>query len=800
VLLAHLRFALRALARRPGFAAVAVLTLAVGIGANSAVFSVARGVLLRPLPFRDPDRLVLVYERNLPRNRARNVVNPGNYLDWRDRNPSFEGIAAFSASGATLDGASGPVRVDAGSVSANFFTVLGVAPTLGRAFTADDAPVGTPESVVLSDALFRRRFGADAAVVGRAITVDGAPATVVGVMPATMSLPPGAELWRVIHEGAGGLERGARGRSLLTVARLKPGVPVGTALAEMVAIAAVTEKERPDFNTGWSANLFPLHADIVRDLRPVVLTLGGAVALLLLIACGNLANLLLARSLGREREMAARRALGADRGRIVSQLLVESLVLAGLGGGLGLLLAAWWAGGLAALLPPETRLVFPIGLDGPVVAVTFGLCVLAAILSSLLPALHLARPDLGASLREGAAASGTSREKRRVARLVVGAEIALSVLLLAGAGLLLQSFWRLSSVDAGFRTEGVLSAQVPLSGPGYAQPEAQARFFAAVTERLAATPGVASAAAMSARPFGVGSATSFRPGDRPAPPPGQERTADVRMVTPGLFRTLGIALRQGRDFDGRDVLGRPDVVIVNERAARDLWPGQSAVGKRIRMRWGREVDAEVVGVVGEVRIVSMDTAPRAQLYWPQAQLPGAFMVLFARGDGSGDLAGAVRGAVAASDPSIPLGKVATLDDLVGENLRRPRFTFVLLGALAVTAALLAALGLFGVVAYSVGQRLPEMGVRLALGATPADIARLVMGEGARLCGAGLTAGLGAALALAPLLRGLLFEVGPHDPWPYAAVGLLTAAIGLAATWWPARRASRVAPAAALRAE
>jgi putative ABC transport system permease protein len=382
---------------------------------------------------------------------------------------------------------------------------------------------------------------------------------------------------------------------------------------------------------------------------------------------------------------------------------------------------------------------------------------------------------------------------------VVSAEIALSVLLLAGAGLLLRSFWRLSSVDAGFRPEGVLSAQVPLTGPTYAEGAAQARFFADVTARLAGAPGVRSAAAMSARPLSVGAATSFAALDRPAPPRGQEATADVRFVTPGLFRTLGIPLRHGRDFEARDTAGRPDVVIVNERAARDLWPGESPLGKRIGMQWGRAVEAEVVGVVADVRLNSLDTAARAQLYWPQAQLPGGSMVLFARGEGA-DLAGALRAAVAASDPAVPVARVAMLDDLVGENLRRPRFTLVLLAALAGTAALLAALGLFGVLAYSVGQRLPEMGVRLALGATPADVARLVLGEGARLVAAGLAAGLSAALALAPFLRGLLYETGPRDPWPYATVVLLVAVIGLAATWWPARRASRVAPAAALRTE
>jgi putative ABC transport system permease protein len=802
MLMGDLRFAIRTLLRRPGFALVAVATLAVGIGANSAVFSVARGVLLRPLPFREPDRLVFVWEANPGRDRARNVVNPGNYLEWRDRNHVFEGLAAFAPWNVNLSGDAEPVRLDVGLVTTNFFSVLGVSPAIGRGFSAEDATPGGAGVVVLSDGLWKRRFGSDPSLVGREVVLDGEPATVVGIMPAVFSVPAGAQLWVPLREGGDEpLQRNARGRFLATVARLKPGVTAGAAHAEMRTIAAALEKERPEFNTGWTANVFPLHADLVRDLKPAVLVLGGAVALLLLIACGNLANLLLARSLAREREMAVRRALGAGVSRLVAQLLAESLVLAGLGGALGLVLASFIAQGLVSVVPPEVRTLFAVGLDPQVVAFTFALCVASALVSGLLPALHAARPGLSASLREGALGTGVSREKRRLARLVVTAEIALSVVLLVGAGLLLRSFANLSRVDAGFATDRVLTALVNLPRASYGEPERQARFFEDVVARVRASPGVVSAAAMSWRPMAVGSATSFSVADRPAPAPGQSPTADVRMVTSGLFRTLGIPLREGRDFDERDTLGRPDVVIVNERLAREFWPGQSPLGKRVRMEWWRKIEAEVVGVVGEVRIVALDQAPRFQLYWPHTQVPNGFMtVAVATAGRPEDAAGAIRSAVGALDPSLAVDRVATLESVVDESLRRPRFTFVLLGAFSATAAVLAALGLFGVLAYSVAQRRPEMGLRLAIGASPRDVARLVLGEGVRLSLLGAGAGIAGALALSGLLKSLLFEVSPYDPLALAAVAALVVACSLLAAWLPARRASRVDPAVTLRTE
>ena len=799
--LADVRFALRALAQRPGFTAVALAILAVGIGANAAVFSVAEAVLLRPLPFREPDRLVMVWERNVSRNRLRNVVNPGNYLAWRDRNAVFEQMAGFASGSRNVTGDGAPVRLDVGVATPNFFTTLGVSPALGRGFLDEDGRPGAPRVAVLSDGLWRARFAGDPGVVGRSVMLDDEPATVVGVMPAELALPAGAALWVPFTIGEGGLRHDARGRFLLSLARMREGVTVGQAQAALDGIARQLVAERPEFNTGWDVFVAPLHADLVRDVRPAVIVLSGAVLLLLLIGCGNLATLLLARSLAREREIAVRRALGAGTGRLVAQLLTESVVLAAAGGALGLLLAGALTRALVAVMPAETTALFQPTLDAKVAAFAFALSVLSAILFGLVPAWQTVRPDLVRSLREGAAGSGLSGSRRRLARATVAAEVALALVLLAGAGVLLRSFARLSSVDAGFDPDRVLSLQVSLSGPRYAADDAPARLYADALQRIRALPGVESAGAISWRPFGIGSATRFAVPDRPAPPPGQEPTGEVRIVSPGVFRTLGITLREGRDFDGRDVAGAPQAVIVNEHVARTFWPGQSAIGRRIAMQWGESLDAEIVGVVADARLVGLDTPARSTLYWPVGQVGNSFMTLLVRSSGRTEaLAGSVRQAIASIDPELPVAKVAPLADVMADSIARPRFVLLVIAAFAATAVLLAALGLFGVLSYSVGQRLPEIGVRLALGARPRDVAALVLREGASMAALGTVVGVAAALGLARVLDRLLFETSSRDPLAIAGVVAVVALVTLAAAWLPARRASRVDPVRALRAD
>jgi predicted permease len=615
-------------------------------------------------------------------------------------------------------------------------------------------------------------------------------------------VPPGAELWVPFTEGGeDGLRRDARGRFLLSVARLKPGVTVAQAQGALEGIAAQLTAERPDFNTGWTVFVAPLHADLVRDAKPAVLVLFAAVAVLLLIACGDVANLLLVHALARSREIAVRRALGATPGRIVAQLLTESLVLAMAGGAMGLLLAAWFRQGLLAVVPAEVQALFAMRLDPSVAAFALAVSALSAFVFGLAPAWQAAGRERASALHEGAAGTGLSRERRRLTSLVVAVEVALSLVLLVGTGLLLRSFWRLANERAGFEPRGVLSLQLNLAGPRYEEEGAAARFYAAGLEKIAALPGVQSAAAMSWRPLSIGSATTFAVPDRPAPPQGHEPVADVRMVTPGLFRTLGIRLKQGRDFDAHDTADRPTVVVVNERVAEESWPGESPLGRKIRMDWFRELEAEVVGVVEDVRLVGLDQAPRKQLYWAVSQVENRFMTFLVRTPGEpAGLAGPVKQALASVDPTLPVARIVPLEEVVSDSLKRPRFTFVLLGAFALTAALLAGLGLFGVLSYSVRQRLPEMGVRLALGARPSDVAALVLREGARVAFLGAAAGLATALAVSGLLGRLLYETSPRDPVAFVAVGVFVVVLTLLAAALPARRASRVDPAVALRAE
>jgi putative ABC transport system permease protein len=743
----------------------------------------------------------MVWERNVPRNRTHNVVNPANYIAWRERSQSFEAFAAFTQFGLNFSGEGEPARLQAGIVSGNFFETLGVRPLIGRAFADSDSQPDAPRVVILSEGLWKERFGSSPEALGRNVTVNGRPATVVGVMPARFSLPPGARLWvpLTLDENA----RRAGGRFLFSVARLKPGVGVAAARAEMDALALQLEKEEKDRNAGWAVTVAPMHADLVRDVRPAALVLAGAVGLVLLIACGNLANLLLARALSREREIAVRRALGAGSARLISQLLTESLLLAAAGGVLGVWLASLLASALLGIVPAQVQALFQVSLNTKVLAFTLALSCLSALVFGLVPALSLVQTTVAPALREGSSGSGQSRARRRLSRLLVCSEIALSVVLLAGATVLLRSFERLSGVSPGFDPRGVLAMDVSLPGATYPEPAKVARFYSEAVERLSVIPGVRAAGAISWRPLpaGGGSATRFWALDRPAPPPGQELTADIRIVTTGTFKALGVPLARGRDFAASDAPGRPFAVIVNESLARELWPGQDPLGKRVKMSWTGNPEGEIVGVVGDVRLVSLETAPRASLYWHQAQVPNNFMTFVVR-SGSDPMAplAEARAQLQAIDKDVPIASVATLEQAVSDSLQRPRFLLALLGAFALMAALLATVGLFGVLSYAVGQRVPELGLRLAIGARPRDLLRLVLGDGLRLAGAGLAAGLLGALLLSRFLGSLLFEVSPRDPLALGATAVAVGLVSLAAALRPALRASRIDPAHALRGE
>jgi putative ABC transport system permease protein len=794
-----IRYAFRMLARNPGFTAVAVATLAIGIGVNSAIFSVIQAVLLKPLPVRDPRSLALVWERNTKRDFDHNVVNPGNYVRWQERNHVFEQIAAFLPWNANVAGGAEPERLDLGAVTGNFFATLGVPAALGRVFTDDDSKPGAADVVVLSDGFWRRRFGGDPGVISRSLMVNGKPQTIVGVLPAAFNLPAGAQIFLPLTVGPDWAD--SQGRWLRTVARLKPGVTIAQAQAEMETIAVALERERPDFDTGWSVTVAPLHADLVRDVAPALLALAGAVGFVLLIACANVANLLLARAVGRERELAIRSSLGAGAARLVRQLLTESLILGLLGAGLGLFVARWALDGLLAIVPVDVPSLAGVGLDRNAVLFTLGLSVASALVFGLVPALHVARPALARALKEGGTVAGAGRERRRLTNLLVVSEMALALVLLVGAGLFVKSFWRLSHVDPGFDSRNVLTFEVSLPQTRYAEASKQLAFYRATLERLAALPGVGSVGAISWGPMGMGSATDFTVVGRPAPAPGQAPVADVRMVTPGLFAAMGVPLRRGRLISETDSPERPKVVVVNEGMADEFWPGEDPMGRKIQMDWGASFTFEVVGVVADVHLTSLETKPRATLYFPVEQLPNDFMTMMVRSKGSAlpSLA-AVKAAVAGVDPDLPVAEVRTLEATVSRSLALPRFLLLLLVVFSTTAILLAAIGLYGVLSYTVGQRRPEVGVRVALGARPRDIRRLILGEGFTLAGLGLLAGVVGAIGLSRLFSGLLFEVSPTDPAAYAGVAAVLGGAAFLAAWLPARRAARVDPVAALRAE
>jgi putative ABC transport system permease protein len=798
-----LRYGVRTLWRNPGFTAVAVATLALGIGVNSAIFTVIEAVLLRPLPVRDPASLAMIWERNTKRDVTRNVINPGNLMRWQERNHVFEQIAGFSPWDANVSGGAEPERLDFGAVTGNFFTTLGVTPALGRLFNDDDSKGGAADVVVLSDGYWRRRFGADPRAIGQTLMVNEQPHRVVGVLPPAFNLPAGAQFFLPLTVGPDWLE--ARGRWLHSVGRLKPGVTIAQAQAEMETIAAALAEERPEFDTGWSVTVAPLHADLVRDVRPALLALAGAVAFVLLIACANVANLLLARAVGRERELAIRSSLGAGTGRLVRQLVTESVLLGLLGAGAGLFIAHWALDGLLAIVPVDVPSFGRIGLDRTAVLFTLGLSVASAILFGLVPALHVARPALARALKEGGTVAGAGRERRRLTNALVVSEMALALVLLVGAGLLVKSFWRLSHVDPGFDPRNVLTFQVSLPGTRYGEAPKQLQFYREAVDRLSTLPGVDVVGAISWAPMGLGSATDFTVVGRPAPALGESPVADVRMVTPGAFAAMGVPLRRGRLIAATDSPERSKVVVVNEGMAEEFWPGEDPIGRKINMDWDGHYTFEVVGVVADVHLTALETKPRATLYFPVEQLPNSFMTMMVRSKTSaGPSLSAIKAAMAAVDPGLPVAEVRTLEAIVSRSLALPRFLLLLLAVFSTTAIVLAAIGLYGVLSYAVGQRRPEVGVRVALGARPVDIRRLILGEGFLLAGVGLVAGaigaFGLARVLSGIVSGLLFEVSPTDPGAYAAVALVLGAAAFLAAWLPARRASRVDPVVALRSE
>ena len=789
-----LRFALRGLRRTPGFAAIAILVLALGIGASTAMFSVVSAVLLRPLPYKDPDRLLNLWETNLKSKTSQMADSYGDFLDWRAQNHVFEGIAVHNDAAFTLVGPNGPVRVEGPFVSTNLFNVLGVKPALGRGFLPNEDEPGH-SVVIISHDLWQRSFSSDPRALGQSIQLDHSTYTIVGVMPAGFQFPiqpTPIEVW-VALGGLPDLPTGRVSHFLEAVARLRPSVTLEQARAEMATIAARLASQYPDTNSNVGVKLVPAHEQLVGKVQPVVLMLFGAVILVLLIACGNVANLLLARGTNREREIAIRAAIGAGRPRIVRQLLTESFLLAASGGALGTFLAMGAARLLIIFGPPDIPRLSQVTVDGRVLAFSLVITFFTGLVFGLAPALRTAQADLIQSLKtSGAVAQGESSRYQLRSALIVS-EVALTLLLLAGAGLMLNSLFRLTRIHTGFNPNGVLTFAVRLSDADYSKEQIATRFDE-LLESLRRTPGVRTVAADTSLPLTQTNVMSVRFEIEGQSGP-ESPEAALSIVTPDFFRTLEIPMLSGRDFSVHDNLKSPPVVIVSQSLAQRYFPGEEALGKRI------DINREIVGVVGDVRRDSLTARPMPALYMPESQQPFHGMHFVMRSAVPLPVSiDAVRAAVRSVDRNLAVYDIKTLDQYLGLAVAPARFNTIVLSLFAAVAMVLSSLGLYGVISYVVSRRTHEFGLRMALGATRDDVIRGVLREGLTLALTGIGIGLAGALALTRYLTSQLYEVKPTDPLTFIAVSAAFAAIALVATFIPARRATKVDPMVALRYE
>jgi putative ABC transport system permease protein len=820
-LLQDLRFARRVLAASPGFTAVAVVTLALGIGANTAIFSVVDGVLLRRLPYDDPDRLVLLYQAKEATDRG--SFSPADYFDVARESRSFAGLAAFAPRQFNLTGDGEPERIAGLAVSGGFFDVLGAKCRWGAGFTAGadaahaaHAADTAADQAVLAHGLWQRRFGGDPALVGRTVRLDAGPVTVVGVLPPGFRFAPDRDA-ELFVRNATDLPppplppdedlRAVRGLHWFQVlGRLAPGVELSSARAEVEGIGHRLAAAPPETNAARDLVTVSLRDELVGGLRPALLTLLAAVGLVLLIACTNVANLLLARALARGRELAIRSTLGAGPFRLLRQLLAESLLLALAGGGLGLVLGYWGVEALVRLAPPDLAGLAEITLDHRVLAFTAAVALASVLVFGLVPAWLLSRPDSQAALKEGGRATAGARTGLLRSLLVV-AETALALVLLVGAGLLVRSFVALQAVDPGFDPDRVLTFSVAVPPAKYAEPARVAAFYQEAYDRLRALPGVESAGGVLTLPFaGSAAALAFSIEGEPDPPPGEERDAGYQVTGGGYFRTLRIPVVAGRDLEpsdgerGEGGEGGRRVAVVNRAMARKYFPGTDPIGRRITFDDADEGGwMTVVGVVGDVRHFALDQPVRPEVYVPLAQDPWPFTTFVLRTTGDPMTLGeAARRAILEVDPDQPISRLRPMTAYLAESVAQRRFVLLLIGLFAAVAAVLAALGIYGVVAHSVTQRTHEIGIRMALGAGKRSVLADVLGRGMALAGLGVAAGAAAALAATRLLASLLYGVGAADPPTYAGVALLLAAVALVATLLPARRASRVEPMVALR--
>jgi putative ABC transport system permease protein len=800
-----LRYAARLQRKNPGFTIIAIIALALGIGANTAIFSVVNTVLLRPLPYKDPERLVMVWEDATKSGYPRDTPAAANFVDWRDQSQNFEGMAAIADESFNLTGSGDPERLEGRRVSANMFPLLGVDPQIGRVFTAAEDQPGAQRVVVLSYALWQRRFGGDPGIIGQSLTLNGESHVVVGVMPARFQFPSSDDqAWVPIALTQ--QEAGNRNRHYLeVVGRLRPGVSLAQAQSEMSTIAARLQQQYPQSNAELGAVVQPLQEHLVGDIKPALLVLLGAVGLVLLIACANVANLLLARAAVRQKEIAVRVALGAKRSRLIRQFLTESVLLSTLGGVVGLAIAYGGLILLKAFIPENISQAREISIDLKVLAFTFLVSVATGLIFGLAPAIQAARFNQIDTLKEGGRDAATGGSGKRLRGLLVTAEVAISLVLLIGAGLLINSFLRLRNVDPGFRTDNLLTMKIVLPEPKYEEMERRSAFYTELVNRVQSLAGVRSAAVTSNLPlYRQGNSISIGIEGQPAPPPGQERIIVTRIISPRYFDTMSIPVLQGRGLTEQDTETTPNVVVISETMARRYWPGEDAIGKRIAVgRIRKPADwIQVVGVAKDVRQFELNAEPKPQMYltYRQAGFFDSRDLVVKTDVDPASMAATVRKAVWEIDKDQPVSNIQTMDQILADSIARQRFSMLVLAIFAAVALVLAGVGIYGVMSYSVAQRTHEIGIRMALGAQTGAVLKLAVGYGMKLVIAGIAIGLIAAFALTRVMSTLLFGVTATDPTTFTLISLLLIGVAVLASYVPARRATRVNPIIALRYE
>jgi len=802
-----IRYGFRLMVRRPTFTIIAVATLALGIGANTAIFSVVNAVLMRTLPYQEPERLVALWETSAQPGQEvndRNEVAMGNFLDWRAQVDAFDEIAALTYSNVNLTGVAEPERIQGAVVTTNLFSTLGVQPAIGHAFVAEDEKPDSQRTVIVSHGLWQHRFGSDPEFIGKTLTLNGNPVVVVGIMPPAFDLEfpitRQVDMWMPMRIAASNSDR--QSHYLYVLGRLKRGVTLEQAQAGMNVLASQLQQQYPKTNSGRGANIVSLHQQLVGKVQPYLRLLFAAVGFVLLIACANVASLMLARVTARHKEVAIRMAIGASRWRVVRQLLIESILLSSVSGLAGLLIAYWGTDLLVAMAPTEVPRLGEVGLRAPVFVWTLAVSMINGLVFGLAPALGASKPDLNESLKEGgrtAAATGRSRMRN----LLVVSELALALVLLIGAGLMIRSFARLQNVSPGFDPKNLLTMNISLPRQKYGENATISSFFNRLLEAVGSVPGVEAVGGIDPLPLGGSDGTTgFVVEGAPSRAVGDRPEVGERTITSQYFDAMRIPVLKGRAFSESDREDAPRVVIINEALAQRFWPDEEAIGKRLGFRAKEpQIWHEVVGIVGNVKHRSLDADPKPELYFPYSQYPGTFMTLVARtASDPVNAIPAIRNQVLALDADQPVFDIKTMNERLSKSIAVSRFIMLMLVAFAGLSTLLAAVGIYGLMAYTVAQRTHEIGVRMALGAEASDVVKLVLRQGLKLVVAGVGLGVAGALALTRLMQSMLFNLSPTDPLTFTVISAILAGVALAACFLPARRATKVDPMVALRYE